>query len=58
MAQNKMLAMILAGGRGTRLEGLTKKKSPNQRSHLAESTALLTFLSVTVPTQVLILSEF
>ncbi|HEL2356078.1 TPA: glucose-1-phosphate adenylyltransferase [Streptococcus suis] len=25
MAQNKMLAMILAGGRGTRLEGLTKK---------------------------------
>ncbi|CYY14947.1 ADP-glucose pyrophosphorylase [Streptococcus suis] len=57
MAQNKMLAMILAGGRGTRLEGLTKK-SPNQRSHLAESTALLTFLSVTVPTQVLILSEF
>ncbi|HGA1500624.1 TPA: glucose-1-phosphate adenylyltransferase, partial [Streptococcus suis] len=24
-AQNKMLAMILAGGRGTRLEGLTKK---------------------------------
>ncbi|HEM4227268.1 TPA: glucose-1-phosphate adenylyltransferase [Streptococcus suis] len=27
MAQNKMLAMILAGGRGTRLEGLTKKVS-------------------------------
>ncbi|MGT2784171.1 glucose-1-phosphate adenylyltransferase [Streptococcus merionis] len=25
MANNKMLAMILAGGRGTRLEGLTKK---------------------------------
>lgn len=25
MAQNKMVAMILAGGRGTRLEGLTKK---------------------------------
>lgn len=25
MAQNKLLAMILAGGRGTRLEGLTKK---------------------------------
>lgn len=25
MAQNKMLATILAGGRGTRLEGLTKK---------------------------------
>ncbi|AGG64421.1 ADP-glucose pyrophosphorylase [Streptococcus suis SC070731] len=25
MVQNKMLAMILAGGRGTRLEGLTKK---------------------------------
>ncbi|HEM3139942.1 glucose-1-phosphate adenylyltransferase [Streptococcus suis] len=25
MAQNKILAMILAGGRGTRLEGLTKK---------------------------------
>ncbi|MCG9869580.1 glucose-1-phosphate adenylyltransferase [Streptococcus suis] len=25
MARNKMLAMILAGGRGTRLEGLTKK---------------------------------
>ncbi|QUE55333.1 glucose-1-phosphate adenylyltransferase [Streptococcus oriscaviae] len=25
LAQNKMLAMILAGGRGTRLEGLTKK---------------------------------
>ncbi|WP_170242616.1 glucose-1-phosphate adenylyltransferase [Streptococcus suis] len=25
MAQSKMLAMILAGGRGTRLEGLTKK---------------------------------
>ncbi|NQI34711.1 glucose-1-phosphate adenylyltransferase [Streptococcus suis] len=25
MTQNKMLAMILAGGRGTRLEGLTKK---------------------------------
>ncbi|HEM5105597.1 TPA: glucose-1-phosphate adenylyltransferase [Streptococcus suis] len=25
MAQNKMSAMILAGGRGTRLEGLTKK---------------------------------
>ncbi|MBF0818472.1 glucose-1-phosphate adenylyltransferase [Streptococcus danieliae] len=25
LAQNKLLAMILAGGRGTRLEGLTKK---------------------------------
>lgn len=25
MAQNKLVAMILAGGRGTRLEGLTKK---------------------------------
>ncbi len=31
MAQNKMLAMILAGGRGTRLEGLTKSRQTSGR---------------------------
>ena len=49
MKQNNMLAMILAGGRGTRLHELTSKvaKPP---FHMEENTALSIFLSVTVQT--------
>lgn len=48
MRQNNMLAMILAGGRGTRLEALTKK-SQNQQYTTAVNIELSTSRLVTVP---------
>ena len=42
MNQNNMLAMILAGGRGSRLHDLTNKVA-NQPFHTAENTVLLIF---------------
>lgn len=43
MKQNNMLAMILAGGRGTRLHDLTTKVA-NQPFHMEANTASLIFL--------------
>ena len=43
MKQNNMLAMILAGGRGSRLHELTTRW-PSQQFHTAANTALLTSL--------------
>ena len=51
MKQNNMLAMILAGGRGTRLHELTKKWQ-NPPFLMVENTALSIFRSVTVQTVV------
>ena len=45
MKQNNMLAMILAGGRGSRLHDLTQKVAKP-----AENIGLLIFHSATVPT--------
>ena len=42
MKQNNMLAMILAGGRGSRLHDLTKKL-PNLQYHTAENIGSLIF---------------
>ena len=44
MKQNNMLAMILAGGRGSRLHDLTQKVAK------PENIGLLIFHSATVPT--------
>lgn len=55
MKQDNMLAMILAGGRGTRLHDLTKKW-PNRPFHMVENIELLTFRSATVQIVVLTLS--
>lgn len=55
MKQDNMLAMILAGGRGTRLHDLTKKW-PNRPFHMVENIVLLTFRSATVQIVVLTLS--
>ena len=49
MKQNNMLAMILAGGRGSRLHELTNKVA-NQLFLMVENTESLIFHSVTVPT--------
>ncbi len=49
MKQGNMLAMILAGGRGSRLHELTSKVA-KPLSHMAESTALSTSRSVTART--------
>ena len=57
MAQNKMLATILAGGRGTRLEGLTKKDAKPAVA-FGGKYRIIDFHLVTVPTQVLILLVF
>ena len=54
MKHDNMLAMILAGGRGTRLHDLTKKVL-NQPFHMAENTALLISHLVTAPTAALTL---
>ena len=49
MKQNNMLAMILAGGRGSRLHELTNKVA-NLRFHMVENTESLIFHLATVPT--------
>ena len=49
MKQNNMLAMILAGGRGSRLHELTNKVAKPAVSY-GENTESLIFHSVTVPT--------
>ena len=48
--KNEMLALILAGGQGTRL-GKSLKASQNQLCNLVGATVSLTLLSQTVPTQ-------
>ena len=48
MKHDNMLAMILAGGRGTRLHDLTKKVA--KPFHMAENTALLISHLVTAQT--------
>lgn len=55
MKQNNILAMILAGGRGTRLHDLTNKVA-KPRFHTAENTVSSIFHSPTAPTVELILS--
>ena len=47
--QNNMLAMILAGGRGSRLKDLTTRVE-NRQFIMAENTVSLTSRSVTVQT--------
>ena len=54
MKQNNMLAMILAGGRGSRLHELTNKVAKPAVSY-GGKYELLIFHSVTVPTAVLTL---
>ena len=56
MKQNNMLAMILAGGRGTRLHDLTNKVAKTRGFHTAENTVSSIFHSPTAPTVELILS--
>ena len=72
MKQNNMLAMILAGGRGSRLHDLTQKvgnrnsvslcgnclRVPNRLFHTAENIELLIFHSATVPTAESTLSAY
>ena len=48
--KNEMLALILAGGQGTRLGKLTKSIA-NLRFNLVGAIVLLILLSQTVPTQ-------
>ena len=48
--KNEMLALILAGGQGTRLGKLTQSMQ-NQLCNLVGATVSLTLLSQTVPTQ-------
>ena len=55
MKQDNMLAMILAGGRGTRLHDLTKKVAKPAVSY-GGNIVLLTFRSATVQIVVLTLS--
>ena len=50
MKQNNMLAMILAGGRGSRLHDLTNKVAKPGRIFYGENTESLTFHLVTVRT--------
>ena len=53
--KNEMLALILAGGQGTRLGKLTQSIA-NQRYSLAAAIVLLTSPCLTVPTPVFIMS--
>ncbi len=53
--KNEMLALILAGGQGTRLGKLTRV-SQNLRYSLAVAIVLLTSPCLTVPTPVFIMS--
>ena len=57
MEQNNMLAMILAGGRGTRLYELTKRPQ-NQPFTLVGSIVLLIFQLATARIRISMLSVF
>ena len=55
--KKEMVAMILAGGRGTRLEALTAKVA-KPAVHSVVDIVLLIFHFLTVQTQTLILSVY